>query len=160
MVSPGGCERLGGQEHVPTTTDAWVPRSFPRSAILHKVGPPARLSPTQSSWRRHPKNRHLHSVWALWVPYNAIRIDERAGVLSVSDEPCLPRPCRQVHGAELRQNVRPIAFESRKLSSAEINYPIHEKEQLVVVYALQKWHIYLHSTTSPFTIYTDHESLK
>jgi hypothetical protein len=63
-------------------------------------------------------------------------------------------------GAELRQNGRPIAFESRKLSSAEINCPIHEKEQLAVVYALQKWRIYLHSTANPFTVYTDHESLK
>jgi hypothetical protein len=45
-------------------------------------------------------------------------------------------------------------------SSAEINYPIHEKEQLAVVYALTKWRVYLHSTAKPFVIYTDHESLK
>jgi hypothetical protein len=63
-------------------------------------------------------------------------------------------------GAELCQNGHPVAFESRKLSSAEINYPMHEKEQLSVIHALRKWHIYLHSTAKPFKIITDHESLK
>jgi len=63
-------------------------------------------------------------------------------------------------GAVLMQEGRVIAFESRKLSSAEINYPIHEKEQLAVVHALQKWRVYLHSTAEPFTVYTDHQSLK
>ena len=63
-------------------------------------------------------------------------------------------------GAVLMQDGRPVAFESRKLSSAEINYPMHEKEQLAVVHALRKWRIYLHSTAEPFTVYTDHESLK
>lgn len=46
------------------------------------------------------------------------------------------------------------------MSSAEIKYPIHEKEQLAVVHALLKWRVYLHSTVEPFTVYTDHESLK
>ena len=63
-------------------------------------------------------------------------------------------------GAALMQGGRPIAFESRKLSQAEINYPVHEKEQLVVVNALQKWRVYLRATPKPFVIFTDHESLK
>lgn len=62
--------------------------------------------------------------------------------------------------AVLMQNGRPIAFESRKLNSAELNYPVHEKEQLAIVYALTKWRIYLHSRPEPFTVFTDHESLK
>lgn len=62
--------------------------------------------------------------------------------------------------AVLMQDGHPIAFESRKLSSAEMNYPIHEKEQLAIVYALTKWRVYLHSTPKPFIVFTDHESLK
>jgi len=62
-------------------------------------------------------------------------------------------------GAVLVQDGPPVAFLSCKLSSAEINYQIHEKEQLAVVYALQKWRMYLHSTTEPFTVFTDHQSL-
>ena len=46
------------------------------------------------------------------------------------------------------------------MSQAEISYPVHEKEQLAVVNALQKWRVYLHATPRPFTIFTDHESLK
>src|SRR5690606_10606265 len=63
-------------------------------------------------------------------------------------------------GAVLMQDERPIAYESRKLSSEEINYPVHEKEQLAVVNALQKWRVYLHGRKEPFQVYTDHESLK
>lgn len=87
-----------------------------------------------------------------------------APVLAIFD------PCKEVSvhadasnyavGAALMQEGRPIAFESRKLSAHEINYPIHEKEQLAVVFALKKWRVYLHSTKTPFTVFTDHESLK
>jgi transposase InsO family protein len=63
-------------------------------------------------------------------------------------------------GAVLMQEGRPIAFESRKLSPAERNYAVHEKEALAIVFALVKWRVYLHGTSTAFTIFTDHESLK
>jgi RNase H-like domain found in reverse transcriptase len=51
--------------------------------------------------------------------------------------------------------VEPIvAFASRKLSSAEKNYPVHERELLAIVYALKEWRPYLHG--SRFVIKTDH----
>ena len=44
-------------------------------------------------------------------------------------------------GAVLSQNQergdQPIAYESRKLSSHELNYAIHEKELLAIVHVLQ-----------------------
>jgi hypothetical protein len=65
-------------------------------------------------------------------------------------------------GAVLSQNHgkgdQPLAFESRKLSSAELNYPIHEKELLAIVHAIRLWRIYLEGQT--FTIITDHASLE
>jgi hypothetical protein len=63
-------------------------------------------------------------------------------------------------GAVLLQDGHPVAYESRKLSSAEVNYPVHEKEHLSIVYALTKWRTYLHGTKDPFTVITDHQSLK
>ncbi len=47
----------------------------------------------------------------------------------------------------------PVAFQSRKLRPAEINYPTHEKEQLAVVYVLVKWRCYLEG--HPFAVETD-----
>jgi len=55
--------------------------------------------------------------------------------------------------------LHPVAYDGRKLSPAEINYPVHEQELLAIKYALQLWRIYIdngHTTV----IYTDHESLK
>jgi hypothetical protein len=50
----------------------------------------------------------------------------------------------------------PVAFAS--LSSAETNYPVHEREFLVIVYALKEWRPYLHG--GGFVIKTDHHPLR
>ena len=52
----------------------------------------------------------------------------------------------------------PIAYESRKLNAAEMNYPTHERELLSVVHALRQWRHYL--LGKHFKIVTDHHSLK
>ena len=54
--------------------------------------------------------------------------------------------------------LHPIAFESRKLSDAEKNYPVHEKEMLGIVNALKIWRVYL--LGNHFQVVTDHASLK
>jgi transposase InsO family protein len=57
------------------------------------------------------------------------------------------------------KRLHPVAYDGRKLSPAEINYPVHEKELLAIKYALQSWRIYI-DNGSTTVIYTDHESLK
>ena len=52
----------------------------------------------------------------------------------------------------------PIAFASRKLSTAEKNYTTTKREGLAMVYALQKFRHYL--LGSHFKMFTDHSSLK
>lgn len=54
---------------------------------------------------------------------------------------------------------QPVCYESRKLSSAERNYPVHEQELLGVVYAVKMYRHYLEGCKS-FTVYTDHHSLR
>ncbi|MBW0508086.1 hypothetical protein O181_047801 [Austropuccinia psidii MF-1] len=54
----------------------------------------------------------------------------------------------------------PIAFDSRKLLPAELNYEIHDKELLGIVWALKRWRAFLLSISSPFEVLTNHSSLQ
>ena len=64
-------------------------------------------------------------------------------------------------GAVLMQDqgngFQPVAFESRKLTPAEINYPVHDREMLAIVHAFQVWRCYLDN--SHVDVYTDHNTL-
>ncbi|KAJ1038767.1 hypothetical protein NDA10_001054 [Ustilago hordei] len=53
-----------------------------------------------------------------------------------------------------------MAFYSRKMSSAEKNYEIHDKELLAVVACLTQWRHMLAGLPSQLVILTDHEALK
>jgi hypothetical protein len=56
------------------------------------------------------------------------------------------------------KDLRPIAFESRRMTQTEQRYSAQECEMLAVVYVLQKWRGYIEG--SPILVRTDHESLK
>ncbi|CAI5461314.1 unnamed protein product [Closterium sp. Yama58-4] len=68
----------------------------------------------------------------------------------------------QAVGAVLMQDhgngLQPIAYLSKKLHGAELNYPIHDKEALAIVVAFKAWRYYLEGAKT--TVYTDHCSLK
>jgi RNase H-like domain found in reverse transcriptase/Integrase zinc binding domain len=55
------------------------------------------------------------------------------------------------------ESARPVAFDSMQLNSAQQNYPVHEKELLAIVRALQKFRMDLLGI--PFTVITDHRTL-
>ena len=57
---------------------------------------------------------------------------------------------------ETEDRWHPVAFVSRKLSSAEQNYTIVEKETLAVVFALQCWRLYLFKH---FDLFTDNQAV-
>ncbi|GJP38816.1 hypothetical protein CLOM_g23225, partial [Closterium sp. NIES-68] len=56
------------------------------------------------------------------------------------------------------RELQPIAYESRKLRGAELNYPIHDKEALAIIQAYKVWRCYLEGANS--TVRTDHCSLR
>lgn len=61
-------------------------------------------------------------------------------------------------GGVLMQEKRPIAYFSEKLSGAQLNYHIYDKELYALVRVLHVWEHYLRPCE--FVIHTDHETLK
>ncbi|KAK7891460.1 hypothetical protein WMY93_023423 [Mugilogobius chulae] len=55
--------------------------------------------------------------------------------------------------------MHPCAFFSRKLSPAERNYDIGNRELLAVVLALKEWRHWLEGAEHPFIVWTDHKNL-
>jgi hypothetical protein len=55
---------------------------------------------------------------------------------------------------------QPIAFMSKKLLPAEKNYSVHEQEMLAIICAMKEWRHYLHGSSHPINIITDHNTLK
>jgi hypothetical protein len=58
-------------------------------------------------------------------------------------------------GGVLMQDGKPIAFESRKLLPAEMNYCPTELEMLAIVYCCQKWRCYIEGRE--VHVHTDHK---
>ncbi|MBW0544919.1 hypothetical protein O181_084634 [Austropuccinia psidii MF-1] len=54
----------------------------------------------------------------------------------------------------------PIAFDSHKLLPAELNYEVHDKKLLGIVWALKCWRAFLLSLSNSFEVLTDHSSLQ
>ena len=56
------------------------------------------------------------------------------------------------------QDKNVIAYASRQLLTHEMNYPTHDLELAVIIFALKLWRHYLYGEKCE--IYTDHISLK
>ena len=54
----------------------------------------------------------------------------------------------------------PVGYFSKTMAPAETNYPIHDKELLAIVRALEHWRAELEGTTDPVEVVTDHKALK
>lgn len=55
--------------------------------------------------------------------------------------------------------LHPSAFFSRRLTLAERNYDVGNRELLAVVLALQEWRHWLEGSTHPFVVWADHKNL-
>ncbi len=56
--------------------------------------------------------------------------------------------------------LHPCAFYSKKLSPAERNYDIGNRELLAIKLALEEWRHWLEGATHPFLVLTDHKNLE
>ena len=56
--------------------------------------------------------------------------------------------------------LRPLAYHSKKLTPAECNYEIHDKELLAIIRCLNEWRGELIGLQNPFVILTDHKNLE
>jgi hypothetical protein len=56
--------------------------------------------------------------------------------------------------------IHPVAFFSKKLSPAELNYEIYDKEMLAIVRCFQEWRHWLQGTNHLVTVFTDHKNLE
>ena len=56
--------------------------------------------------------------------------------------------------------LHPVAFMSGKMSKAERNYDIHDKEMLAIVRSAKQWRHYLEGTKHTLAIITDHANLQ
>ena len=65
---------------------------------------------------------------------------------------------RAGQGCVLMQSRRVVAYGSRQLKNHEQNYPTHDMEMAVVVFALKIWCHYLYG--EEFEVYSDHKSMK
>jgi len=54
---------------------------------------------------------------------------------------------------------QPVVYHSRKLSPAELNYEIYDKELLAIIDALREWRVYLEGSKYQVQIYIDHKNL-
>ena len=52
-----------------------------------------------------------------------------------------------------------VAFISRTMTDAKLNYDIYDKELLAIMYALKEWRPYLLDAHKTFEIWTDHKNL-
>ncbi|GJP49037.1 hypothetical protein CLOM_g8297 [Closterium sp. NIES-68] len=107
-----------------------------------------------------------------WEPQHQEAVEQLKQALTSAPVLILPDPkcdyvikddaSDQAVGAVLMQDqgngLQPIAYLSKKLHGAELNYPIHDKEALAIIIAFKKWRCYLQGRQT--TVYTNHCSLK
>ena len=123
----------------------------------HKALSLTRLTQKGQSWNWNDKTEQTFqklkqtcfgtSILKIFNSRKSIRIE--TNVSDIIIKTCL---CQKYDG-----KWHPVIYFSKKLTSAEQNYEIHDEELLAIVTALKTWKIYAEET-SKFIILTDHKS--
>lgn len=65
-----------------------------------------------------------------------------------------------VHQPDPHNQLHPVAFYSRKLSPAEINYDVYNKEMLAIIESFREFRPWLIGTSTPVSVVSDHKNLE
>lgn len=57
-------------------------------------------------------------------------------------------------------DIRPVAFHTRTMINAELNYDIYDKELLAIVEGFKEWRAYLEGSQHTIQVYSDHNNLQ
>ena len=105
-------------------------------------------------------------VWTSLQQQNFEAVKQAISTASILKEVKLEKPFILEIGASsgvavgvvLSQDGQTIAFESKKLSPTQRNWPVHEQEMYAIIHALKTWRHYFYGAR--FKVYTDHHTLK
>ena len=151
----------------PTPKDKTEVRSFLGLANYYR-----RFVPHFSSIARPLTDLTKKNVHYKWTPQCEVAFEALKHKLCEAPVLAMPDPNKPfvvvtdasavAVGAALMQDLgsgwQPIAFESRKLNGAELNYSAYDREMLGVIHALRIWRHYL--TGVHFEVHTDHDTLR
>ena len=86
-----------------------------------------------------------------WVPDHQITVETDASDYAIAGILSITSDSGELH---------PVAFHSRTLSGAELNYDTHDKELLAIFEAFKTWRHYLEGSATPIDVVTDHKNLE
>ncbi|KAM0712543.1 hypothetical protein Q7P37_011640 [Cladosporium fusiforme] len=89
-------------------------------------------------------------ILVIYDPTKSVTVETDASDYAIGA--CLSQP-------DEKGKLRPVAYLSRKMTPAELNYEIHDKELLAIVEAFRHWRIYLEGHPEEITVITDHKNL-
>ncbi len=75
--------------------------------------------------------------------------------MNVSDE--VIEAC--INQSDNKKHLYLIAFHSRKLTEAELNYEIHNKKLFAIINSFKQWRVYLKESRHQIQVYTNHKNL-
>ncbi len=64
-----------------------------------------------------------------------------------------------INQSDNKRHLHLIAFYSRKLTDAELNYEIHNKKLLAIVNSFKQWRVYLKEFKHQIQVYTNYKNL-
>ncbi|KAM0713613.1 hypothetical protein Q7P37_010575 [Cladosporium fusiforme] len=90
-------------------------------------------------------------ILVIYDPIKSVTVETDASDYAIGAA-CLSQP-------DDKGKLRPVAYLSRKMTPAELNYEIHDKELLAIIEAFRHWRVYLEGHPEEITVITDHKNL-